>query len=177
VLQLAREQSRATGRTIGVIPETKHPSYFDSIGLSLEEPLLATLDRYGLDSKRDAVAIQSFEVGNLKELHRRTSIRLVQLTSATRQPYDFAVAHDPRTYADVVSAKGLREVATYASFVGPEATQVIPWAADGTLAAPTALVRDAHAAGLKVTPYTFGPRTSSCRRRSAPAPTRRRTAT
>src|SRR4051812_28763327 len=32
---------------VGVYPETKHPSYFDSIGLSLEEPLLATLKRHG----------------------------------------------------------------------------------------------------------------------------------
>ncbi|MFA6575913.1 MAG: glycerophosphodiester phosphodiesterase family protein, partial [Nocardioides sp.] len=52
VLQLVREESKRTGRSIGVYPETKHPTYFDSIGLSLEEPLVRTLDRFGLDRKR-----------------------------------------------------------------------------------------------------------------------------
>src|SRR5919109_1744639 len=33
---------------VGIYPETKLPTYFDSIGLSLEEPLLATLRANGL---------------------------------------------------------------------------------------------------------------------------------
>ena len=33
--------ARNCGRTIGVYPETKHPTYFRSIGLPLEEPLVA----------------------------------------------------------------------------------------------------------------------------------------
>ena len=42
VLDLARHSRTCDGRPVGVYPETKHPTYFDSIGLSLEEPLLAT---------------------------------------------------------------------------------------------------------------------------------------
>ncbi len=76
VLQLVRRAERRTGRTIGVAPETKHPTYFDSIGLSLEEPMLRTLDRFGLDGRKDAVVIQSFEVGNLQELDRMTKLSL-----------------------------------------------------------------------------------------------------
>ena len=34
----------ATARPVGVYPETKHPTYFDSIGLSLEEPLVRRLE-------------------------------------------------------------------------------------------------------------------------------------
>src|SRR5919109_2336014 len=34
---------------VGIYPETKLPTYFDSIGLSLEEPLLATLRRNRLN--------------------------------------------------------------------------------------------------------------------------------
>ena len=33
----------ATVEPVGVYPETKHPTYFDGVGLSLEEPLLAEL--------------------------------------------------------------------------------------------------------------------------------------
>ena len=35
------------GRTIGLYPETKHPTWFRSIGLPLEEPLVATLHANG----------------------------------------------------------------------------------------------------------------------------------
>ena len=56
-------RSARTGRTIGVAPETKHPTYFDSIGLSPEEPMLRTLKRFHLDDADAKVLIQSFEVG------------------------------------------------------------------------------------------------------------------
>src|SRR5689334_13838056 len=55
VLRLAKDESRRTGRTIGVAPETKHPTYFDSIGLSLEEPLLRSLRAANLDKAKSPV--------------------------------------------------------------------------------------------------------------------------
>ena len=155
VLQLVRTQSKATGRTITVIPETKHPTYFDGIGKSLEEPLLRSLEKYGYTKERDAAIIQSFEVRNLQELNRSTDLRLVQLYGATGRPFDFTVKGDPRTYRDLATAAGLRGVSRYADVVGPDKNLVIPVQADGTLGAPTAFVADAHRVGLLVTPYTF----------------------
>src|SRR5688572_21275523 len=52
ILDLVERRSRATGRRIGVYPETKHPSYFRSIGRPLEEPLLAALARRDRKSTR-----------------------------------------------------------------------------------------------------------------------------
>jgi glycerophosphoryl diester phosphodiesterase len=75
--------------------------------------------------------------------------------TAAGAPYDLVAAGDPRTYAELSSAAGLRDIATYADGVGPEKTQVIPALPDGTLGAPTALVDDAHAVGLLVHPFTF----------------------
>ena len=106
----------------------------------------------GPDAK---VFVQSFEVGNLKALDRELRVPLVQLTSSAGAPYDFVAAGDKRTYADIVSAAGLREVATYADGVGPSKDQIIPVDATGKLGTPTALVGDAHRAGLVVHPYTF----------------------
>ena len=71
---------------VGIYPETKHPTYFDSIGLSLEEPLLATLRANGLTGPRAKVSIQSFETANLKELNRRTKLPLVQLIDEVGSP-------------------------------------------------------------------------------------------
>jgi glycerophosphoryl diester phosphodiesterase len=73
----------------------QHPTYFDSIGLSLEEPLVAALHRAGLDRPRSAVFIQSFEVGNLEQLNRLTPVPLVQLIDATDKPFAFVVSATP----------------------------------------------------------------------------------
>ncbi len=79
VIELAKRRSAELGHPIGLYPETKHPTYFDSIGLSLEEPLVATLKQYGLDAKDSPVIIQSFETQNLKALNGMIEVRLVQL--------------------------------------------------------------------------------------------------
>jgi glycerophosphoryl diester phosphodiesterase len=140
---------------VGIYPETKHPTYFDSIGLSLEEPLVQTLEVNGWAKQSSPVYIQSFEVGNLKQLDTMTKNRLVQLIDATGKPYDFVVSGDPRTYADLATAAGLREIATYADGVGPNKNLLIPRDAGNALAAPTPFVQNAHAAGLVVHPWTF----------------------
>jgi glycerophosphoryl diester phosphodiesterase len=140
---------------VGIYPETKHPTYFDSIGLSLEEPLLATLRANGLDRRGAKVFIQSFETTNLKELNRKTRLPLVQLIDATGAPYDLVVAGDPRTYADLATPAGLAEIATYADGIGPSKDLIVPRDSAGNLLEPTSLVRDAHRAGLVVHPWTF----------------------
>jgi glycerophosphoryl diester phosphodiesterase len=140
---------------IGVYPETKHPTYFDSIGLSLEEPLVATLEANGYRNPNDRAFIQSFEVGNLRQLDTMTRLPLVQLFSATGQPFDFAAAGNPTTYAQMATPDGLAEVATYADGIGADKTMVIPVGADGNLATPTPLVADAHRQRLIVHIYTL----------------------
>jgi glycerophosphoryl diester phosphodiesterase len=143
---------------VGIYPETKHPSYFDSLGLSLEEPLLRTLRRSGLDRRGAKVFIQSFEVSNLKELNRKTDLPLVQLIDAAGAPADFVLAHDPRTYNDLVTPKGLAEIATYADGIGPDKSRIVPGnTANGHLGRPTSLIADAHREGLVVHPFTFRP--------------------
>jgi glycerophosphoryl diester phosphodiesterase len=151
----ARRLGRAAPAPIGVYPETKHPSFFDALGLSLEEPLVKTLHRFGYLSKRDPVFIQSFETGNLRKLNRMTRLPLVQLIDATGKPFDFVLNGDARTYADLVTPRGLAEIATYADGIGPNKLLIIPRNADGTLRTPTRVVDDAHAVGLVVHPFTF----------------------
>jgi glycerophosphoryl diester phosphodiesterase len=148
VLELAEWGSRRRGVTVGVYPETKHPSYFASIGLPLEEPLLAALRRHHLDRPNAPVIIQSFEVGNLRRLASATSVPLVQLVGASGAPYDLAAAGDPRSCRDLVSVAGLEEVATYAAGVGLQKELVLDEASGH------GLVAAAHAAGLSVHVWT-----------------------
>jgi len=155
VLDLAVRKSVETGRTIGVYPETKHPSYFREIGLPLEEPLLAALEARGWTGQDAPVFLQSFETGNLRELRQRTGVRLIQLLDTEGRPWDLAVSGDPRTYRDLATPEGLAWIATYADGIGPNKRLIVPADRDGRLLPPTSLVADAHRAGLLVHPYTF----------------------
>ncbi|MDP0490347.1 MAG: esterase-like activity of phytase family protein [Verrucomicrobiota bacterium JB023] len=70
VLQLVHQHEATTGRQVGVYIETKHPTFFDEQGLSLEEPLIETLKANNFtDPSR--VYLQSFEVANLLDLQDR----------------------------------------------------------------------------------------------------------
>lgn len=156
-----REQARAQGgkpqhwKPVGVYPETKHPSYFQGIGLPLEEPLVQALHRHGYRDRHAPVFIQSFETANLRKLARMTRLPLVQLISASGRPWDFTASGDPRTYADLARPAGLAEIASYAKGVGANTSVMIPLTTSGTLGTPTSFVADAHAAGLVVHGWTF----------------------
>jgi len=151
IIRLVRAREAETGRTIGIYPETKHPSYFAQIGLPHEAPLLELLTRYGYDSADDALFIQSFEVGNLIALNGKTDVRLIQLVDASGHPAD----RPDVSYGQMMTAEGLAAVAGYADGIGPAKDMLIARNADGSLGASTGLVARAHAAGLDVHPWTF----------------------
>lgn len=168
VIDLVRKESRARSKVIGIYPETKHPSYFKSIGLPLEKRLVDQLVANGYRGKAAAVYIQSFEVANLKELHGMTEMRLVQLVDNPKNPpapngaprnapYDFVASGSARTYADLVTPAGLKEIATYADAVSPYKEVIIPRTAANEMGTATSFVADAHAAGLKVHTWTLRP--------------------
>jgi glycerophosphoryl diester phosphodiesterase len=156
VIDLTERLSRRLHRRIGIYPETKHPTYFRSIGLALEDRLVATLRSNGLDRRGAKVFVQSFETANLKALHRRLRVPLVQLLGAPgQQPYDLTAAGTPGVYADLTTPAGLRAVARYADAIGPPKESIVERDGAGASHGATTLVADAHRAGLLVHPYTF----------------------
>jgi glycerophosphoryl diester phosphodiesterase len=152
VIDLAKSLSRELARAIGIYPETKHPTYFRNEGLPLEELLVQTLDRNGLNRPGAKVFVQSFEVNNLKALNKVLRVPIVQLLDAPNlKPADGS----GKTYGEIATAAGLKDVATYADGVGPSKDYIIPRDATGHSLPPTSFIADAHAAGLVVHPYTF----------------------
>jgi glycerophosphoryl diester phosphodiesterase len=106
------------------------------------------------DRKRSKVFVQSFETGNLKALDR--DVPLVQLFAVKgARPFDFVASGDPRTYFDLATPAGPREVARYADGVGPSKDYIVRRDASGASLEATSFVEDAHHAGLLVHPYTF----------------------
>lgn len=142
---LAEVIALAKAHGVGIYPETKHPSYFASIGHPTDARLVAELDAAGWNTADAPVFIQSFEVANLKRLATMTKVRLIQLVDAQGGPADGA---EP-SYAAMTTPAGLRAVARYAFGLGPNKSML--WKGD----TPATLVADAHAAGLRVHPWTY----------------------
>jgi glycerophosphoryl diester phosphodiesterase len=150
IIALAKAETARTGRTIGIYPETKHPSHFARIGLAIEPLLLKALADAGWTRASDPVFIQSFEVDNLKALRGQTGVRLVQLMAMGPTP-------DGHDYDAMRTAEGLAAIKAYANAIGPARELIIPSDREGRLGAVTSLVADAHRAGLEVHPWTFRP--------------------
>jgi len=155
ILAMVKRKSEQNHRRIGVYIETKHPTYFRSIGLRLDNRLLRDLREGGWGGPHAKVYLQSFETGNLRFLDRKSHFRLVQLIDSSGAPYNLEAAGNPTTYADLVTPAGLRRIATYADGIGPNKDLLITRDADGFLDEVTAVVARAHNNGLVVHPFTF----------------------
>ncbi|MBN8487155.1 MAG: glycerophosphodiester phosphodiesterase [Burkholderiales bacterium] len=177
--------AQGAGRTVGIYPEIKHSTFHaEQFGANVFEDKLVAALHTAWGNRADApVFIQSFEVSNLQYLRTRTSIRLVQLIDADdvkadgsmslvapyRQPYDFVVKGDPRTFADLLSDKGLDFVKGYADAVGPWKPYLVTTVDDGIdrdgdgrltindrrLIGSTGVIERAHERGLQVHTWTF----------------------
>lgn len=164
VIELAEANYKKTGKIIGLYIETKHPTYFKNHNLAMEDTLLKTLAKYEYTRDIAPVYLQSFEVQNLKDLKRELDLhktlkhaQIIQLYDAkTSQPADFIESGETKTYADLATAEGLKDVAKYANGVGPSKGYILNFNDNGSVQT-TSFISDAHAAGLKVHPYTFRP--------------------
>jgi glycerophosphoryl diester phosphodiesterase len=174
IIDLVKQIEAATGRKISIYPETKHPTYFakqgkcldgTAIAIDLSQLLLDTLVAKDFTDP-NRVFIQSFEVGNLKELNKKimpaagVNIPLIQLIDSSGAPFDFIAQGDRRTYRDLITPKGLAEIATYAKGIGSSKRLIVPAKTsdrhkDLILKEPTSLINDAHEAGLLVHAFTF----------------------
>ena len=185
VVALAQSASASSGRAIGIYPEVKHSTFHAGIfgAHTFEDRLVAKLHSTYGNSPDAPVFIQSFEVSNLQYLNTLTDIKLVQLIDADDvnndgslslvapfdRPFDFAVAGDSRTFADLLTAGGLDFVNDYADAIGPWKPYLVTTVNDGVertgdstltindrrVDGPTGVIDLAHSLGLLVHTWTF----------------------
>ena len=125
-------QHRPPGR--GFHPETKHPTYSTAAG-----PVAggAAAGRPGTPQRLahrpgPRSCCRASRPATSESSPGRTSLPIVQLVNCSGAPYDLAAAGDPRTYADLVTPDGLREIATYADGIGACKHVLVPRTAGRT---------------------------------------------
>jgi len=157
-LDLIERKTKDCGRPIGIIPEIKSSTYHAAQGVPIEDRLLKTLTDRGYPNDAKPCIIQSFEVANLKLLAGKTKFQLLQLIGAPKDiPVDVAAQGGTRTYGEMMTPPGLAEIAKYAWGVGPPKEAILPRDKQNRLQPANKWITDAHAAGLKVIPFTFKP--------------------
>ena len=146
IIALKRAKEAETGRKIGLYPELKHPTWLlQEAGIDTVDLLVRQLRKEKLDGADADVFVQIFEVGPLQRLDKMIDTPLILLIRPEGGPFD----EPGMSWAGIMTTSGLAEVATYADGIGPFMGHVLN--DDGT---PTDLVKNAHAAGLKVHPWT-----------------------
>ena len=146
VLELAREAGASRGRSVGVYPETKHPSHAAALGLALEPRLLDSLRAAGM-GEGDAW-IQSFEGANLRALARESRVPRVQLVYPDEGVPVGALPTSVRT--SELDGPRLQSIAGFAQVVGVHTSAVLDAEGRGT-----GLVERAHDQGLEVHVWTL----------------------
>lgn len=139
VLAMVHAESVLADRTVGVMAEIKHPAHYDALGLPLDVPLLADLQRHGLDHPRSRVTVMSFEAGFLRRVAARTRVTVVQLLDRGND----------------WTPGGLDEIEEYADGLGVHRSLIMPCDAAGEVGVPTRLVREAHRRWLTVHVWTL----------------------
>jgi glycerophosphoryl diester phosphodiesterase len=156
ILDLVKQHEAETGEKISIVPELKSGALLLSKGYDTAQMLVDVLVANAFTDP-DRVFVQSFESGNLIALHETImpaagiDLTLVQL-------------------GNTATPEGLAAIAQYADIVGPSLAAVLPRVRLGTpvdgdgngnaeirsqmTGEVSDLIANAHAAGLKVIPYT-----------------------
>jgi glycerophosphoryl diester phosphodiesterase len=162
IIDFVAAESAARGRQVGLIPELKSTPFLRSAGLPTEDLFVRSIEAHWFTTN-GPLEIQCFYGDSLRLLRDRlgrghTNIRLMQLLDLPTIGFPARSGNGAATsFATMMTPAGLAEIARYAEVIGPAIRSVIPLVEGGRLGSPTSLVRDAHAAGLLVHPYTFRP--------------------
>jgi glycerophosphoryl diester phosphodiesterase len=139
VVAVARTGSVRTARVIGIHAGFSHAAYFAGIELAIE-PILANAIRVaGYDSPAAAMFVRGGDAASLKAIGELTRARRV-------------LGVGPN---DDLSPDGLKAIRASAEAVAPGASLLLDLSKPKTLG-PTALIANAHAAGLAVHAWTLG---------------------
>ena len=163
-IELIQGLNKSTGRNVGIYPEIKSPWFHRHEGKDISQAVLITLKKYGYTNKGDKIYLQSFDPIELQRIHEtlmpklKMDLKLVQLIAMTDWNETMVYEESgpkPYDYSWMFEVGGMKTISEYADGVGPWMSMIVnPDSSRGKLNI-SALVERAHAAELKVHPYTF----------------------
>ena len=146
-----------TERVLGIVAEIKHANYFGALGLPLPELFAAEVSAAGWNT--DRLTVESFEPSVLAQV-RAQGVRGKRIFLLEDEGYPADAGAGALSYADHLTANGLASLAA-----GPERIDgisvpkslILETDAAGEVIGASALVDDAHAAGLEIYTWTLRP--------------------
>lgn len=136
MIELIQGLNERANKQVGLYPELKAPSWHRREGLALEAAVLETLRKYGYRGKDAKIFVQCFEPEPLIAMRETMGSELPQIM----------LLGGGADSSRMLTEEGLREIATFADGIGPSKTLLVK---------NPSIVEWAHAAGLKVHPYTM----------------------
>lgn len=150
-LDLIAGLNQSRGRNVGIYPEIKRPAWHNDAGVDISQLVLRALANAGYESAEDNVYLQCFDPAEVRRIRKDLGceLKLIQLLAPN------SWGESEADYDQLLSEAGLSELSAVVDGVGPWIGQLIRMAEIDGQAVSTGLVSAAHAAGLKVHPYTF----------------------
>lgn len=157
--------NHTTGRHIGIYPEIKAPWFHRHEGKDISQKTLEVLRHYGYVDRDDKVFLQCFDPAENRRLHDELmpqmglDLKLIQLIAHTRWQETFTAQPDGTlvnySYDWMFEPGAMAEIARYADGIGPQYPMLIAEGSTRDNVSFTPMLREAHAAGLLVHPYTL----------------------
>jgi glycerophosphoryl diester phosphodiesterase len=150
-VKLIQGLNKATGRVVGIYPEIKRPAWHRSEGIDISPIVLQLLDDLGYRTKADPIYLQCFDATEVRRLRLDLGckLKLIQLLAEN------SWGESETDYDQLMTSEGLNSLASVVDGVGPWLAHLVKLAEVDGQPVSTGLVSAAHAAGLKVHPYTF----------------------
>jgi glycerophosphoryl diester phosphodiesterase len=145
----------AADRSVVMVAEIKHATYFESIGLPLHNALASDLAPW---ARPDTLIVESFEQSVLAKVQELdVPGRLVFLADATGAPADEVAAFGAaaRPYSDYLTDAGLARLASEVDGVSVDKSLLLATDARGSVTGTTELVARAHQIGLETYTWTL----------------------
>lgn len=148
-IQLIQGLNKSTGKDVGIYPEIKQPKFHRDEGKDISTAVVKLLKEYGYFSRSEKVFLQTFSFEELKEI--RTNI----FPEVGVEIDLILLVGNKNTYPWIFEEGGMEKIAKFADGIGPDKGLVIFRESTESNTQVTPLVSRAHAAGLKVHPYTY----------------------
>lgn len=160
VLRLVDRAEAPLDRELGLVAEIKHASYFESIGLPLDELFAAEVNDAGWNTGEGRLTIESFEPTVLAQVQARGVFgRRVFLLEATGAPADLVARFGDRAtrYEDYLTDLALYQLGHQLDGISVPKSLILHTDANGVVDGASDLVDSAHAAGLEIYTWTLRP--------------------